>query len=167
MKHVLRRLKEWRQEDPTIKAIIISSFVSFLDLLDTFLTNNGVACVRYVGFGMQSDKTMLMQHHPSFQGSSSADDRREALDRLEKDPQMRVMLLSLKAGGVGLNLTSACRIISLDLAWSEAVELQAHGASASLPRPQSPCLTLSYRPRSPSWTKQQGPHRTCHDRGDD
>ncbi|KAI4527820.1 hypothetical protein K525DRAFT_246029 [Schizophyllum commune Loenen D] len=35
------------------------------------------------------------------------------------------MLMSLKCGGVGLNLTRANNVISLDLGWSEAVEAQA------------------------------------------
>lgn len=35
------------------------------------------------------------------------------------------MLLSLKAGGVGLNLVMACRVISLDLSWNFAGESQA------------------------------------------
>jgi len=37
----------------------------------------------------------------------------------------RVMLMSLKCGGVGLNLTRANNVISLDLGWSQAVEAQA------------------------------------------
>lgn len=37
-----------------------------------------------------------------------------------------VMLMSLKCGGVGLNLTRANRVINLDLGWSLAIEQQAY-----------------------------------------
>jgi SNF2 family DNA or RNA helicase len=40
-------------------------------------------------------------------------------------PSVTVMLMSLKCGGVGLNLTRGNRVISLDLGWSNAVDQQA------------------------------------------
>lgn len=106
MIHILKTLRAWKEEDPKIKTIIISQFTSALDLLDAYLTAHRIRCVR-------------------FQGDCTADERVEATNRLRSDPKVRVMLLSLKAGGVGLNLVSACRVISLDMAWSPAVEAQA------------------------------------------
>lgn len=43
---------------------------------------------------------------------------------MSKD-KAKIMLMSLKCGGVGLNLVRANRVISLDLGWSEAIESQA------------------------------------------
>ena len=52
--------------------------------------------------------------------------RRDALvERFQQDRTERVFLLSLKAGGTGLNLTAASNVIHYDLWWNPAVEAQA------------------------------------------
>jgi SNF2 family DNA or RNA helicase len=51
--------------------------------------------------------------------------RSAAFDSFERDPSRRVMLLSLRAGGTGLNLTAASRVIHFDRWWNPAVEAQA------------------------------------------
>ena len=43
----------------------------------------------------------------------------------QSDPERNMLILSLKAGGTGLNLTSACHVIHYDLWWNPAVEAQA------------------------------------------
>jgi len=55
----------------------------------------------------------------------STHDRAERIDRFNSDPVVRVFLLSLKAGGVGINLTSADTVIIFDPWWNPAVEDQA------------------------------------------
>ncbi len=47
------------------------------------------------------------------------------LQEFENNPDQKIMLLSLKAGGTGLNLTSATNVIHYDLWWNPAVEEQA------------------------------------------
>ncbi|MGI8427456.1 MAG: SNF2-related protein [Actinomycetota bacterium] len=51
--------------------------------------------------------------------------RRERVERFQGDPDCRVFLISLKAGGLGLNLTSAGYVFLLDPWWNPAVEAQA------------------------------------------
>jgi uncharacterized Zn finger protein/superfamily II DNA or RNA helicase len=51
--------------------------------------------------------------------------RDEMVDRFQGDPAQRLLLLSLKAGGTGLNLTAANHVIHYDLWWNPAVEAQA------------------------------------------
>ena len=58
-------------------------------------------------------------------GGVSVKRRQEMVDRFQKDPQDRVMVLSLKAAGTGLNLTAATAVIHYDLWWNPAVEDQA------------------------------------------
>ncbi|KAK4701746.1 DNA polymerase gamma 1, partial [Phenoliferia sp. Uapishka_3] len=106
LKEMHHLIKEAYREDKLVKTIVISSFVSALDLCDQYLTYKHVPTVR-------------------FQGSMNQEDRKIAIDSFKNDPDVRVMLLSLKAGGVGLNLTMASRVVTLDVAWSEAVENQA------------------------------------------
>ncbi len=59
-------------------------------------------------------------------GSTSRKQREEMVDRFQHDPQgPRLFILSLKAGGVGLNLTRANHVFHFDRWWNPAVENQA------------------------------------------
>lgn len=60
-----------------------------------------------------------------FHGSLTVPQREELIERFQQDPEAKVMILSLKAGGTGLNLTSATNVIHYDLWWNPAVEDQA------------------------------------------
>jgi SNF2 family DNA or RNA helicase len=60
-----------------------------------------------------------------FDGSTSAPDREKAIQRFQNDENCRVFLISLKAGGVGLNLTAADYVYIVDPWWNPAVEQQA------------------------------------------
>jgi non-specific serine/threonine protein kinase len=51
--------------------------------------------------------------------------RQERVDAFQNDPNISFFLISLKAGGVGLNLTAADYVIHLDPWWNPAVEMQA------------------------------------------
>ncbi|QOV87602.1 DEAD/DEAH box helicase [Humisphaera borealis] len=52
-------------------------------------------------------------------------DRQAHVDRFQSDPDCKLFLISLKAGGVGLNLTAADYVFLLDPWWNPAVEAQA------------------------------------------
>ncbi|GJJ09857.1 hypothetical protein Clacol_004081 [Clathrus columnatus] len=58
-------------------------------------------------------------------GTMKRDERTRAMDALKYDPKCEVLLVSLKAGGVGLNLTAAQRVYLMDPYWNPAVENQA------------------------------------------
>jgi superfamily II DNA or RNA helicase len=60
-----------------------------------------------------------------FDGSTSAIERERAIQRFQNDENCRVFLISLKAGGVGLNLTAADYVYIVDPWWNPAVEQQA------------------------------------------
>jgi SNF2 family DNA or RNA helicase len=60
-----------------------------------------------------------------FDGSTSAQDRKIAIDNFQNKDHVRVFLISLKAGGVGLNLTAADYVYIVDPWWNPAVEQQA------------------------------------------
>jgi SNF2 family DNA or RNA helicase len=51
--------------------------------------------------------------------------RTQRIAAFERDPQRKALVISLRAGGVGLNLTSASRVFHFDRWWNPAVELQA------------------------------------------
>ncbi len=60
-----------------------------------------------------------------FHGSLNVKAREEMIKSFSEEIQNKIMILSLKAGGLGLNLTSASNVIHYDLWWNPAVEDQA------------------------------------------
>ena len=60
-----------------------------------------------------------------FHGSLTVPQREDLIDRFQNNEDSKLMILSLKAGGTGLNLTSATNVIHYDLWWNPAVEDQA------------------------------------------
>ncbi len=60
-----------------------------------------------------------------FHGSLNVKQREEMIKEFSEDDKKKIMILSLKAGGLGLNLTSASNVIHYDLWWNPAVEDQA------------------------------------------
>ncbi|KAF2559230.1 hypothetical protein F2Q68_00012879 [Brassica cretica] len=94
------------ERDGSAKAIVFSQFTSFLDLIHYTLGKCGVGCAQLVG-------------------SMSMGARDAAINRFKEDPDCRVFLMSLKAGGVALNLTVASHVFMMDPWWNPAVERQA------------------------------------------
>lgn len=88
------------------KALIFSQFLGMLALIRSKLDELGVK-------------------YEYFDGSTSAPDREKAIQRFQNDDTVRVFLISLKAGGVGLNLTAADYVYIVDPWWNPAVEQQA------------------------------------------
>ena len=70
-------------------------------------------------------KSTLGEEALFLHGGVTVKRRAEMVDAFQNTPQTRVMILSLKAGGTGLNLTQASTVIHYDLWWNPAVEAQA------------------------------------------
>ena len=88
------------------KALIFSQFLGMLALIKQKLTELNI-------------------RFEYFDGSTAAPDREKAIQSFQKDDEVRVFLISLKAGGVGLNLTAADYVYIVDPWWNPAVEQQA------------------------------------------
>ena len=58
-------------------------------------------------------------------GGTSRKHRDEMVNRFQENPHEKIFILSIKAGGTGLNLTAASHVIHYDLWWNPAVENQA------------------------------------------
>ena len=86
------------------KVLVFSSFVEHLKLYRTYLDDRNIQYCYLDG---------------------STKDRKEQVEKFQKDDVYPVFLLSLKAGGVGLNLTSASYVFLLDPWWNPAAEAQA------------------------------------------
>ncbi|MBL7722941.1 MAG: SNF2 helicase associated domain-containing protein [Chitinophagaceae bacterium] len=88
------------------KALIFSQFLGMLALIRAKLEELGIK-------------------YEYFDGSTSAPDREKAIQSFQNNDEVRVFLISLKAGGVGLNLTAADYVYIVDPWWNPAVEQQA------------------------------------------
>src|SRR6202034_1372725 len=86
------------------KALVFSQFTSMLAIVRKHLDRRGVV-------------------YEYLDGQTR--DRRERVTRFQTDPNCCVFLISLKAGGLGLNLTAADYVFLLDPWWNPAVEAQA------------------------------------------
>ena len=79
----------------------------------------------------------------------SIKEREKAIKDFSNGPDKFIMINSLKSGGVGLNLTMASRVISLDLWWNSNVEQQGKHLRlecVSMLIPQSLLSSISDRP---------------------
>ncbi|KAG4394795.1 hypothetical protein GLYMA_20G100800v4 [Glycine max] len=100
-----RRYSESTTEGP-IKAIVFSQWTSMLDLVETSLKQ----------FGIQ---------YRRLDGRMTLGARDKAVKDFNTEPEITVMLMSLKAGNLGLNMVAACHVILLDLWWNPTTEDQA------------------------------------------
>lgn len=86
------------------KILVFSQFVEMLQVLVPMLSNMG---------------------HKFCYLDGSTKNRGKVVQQFQDDPEIPVFLISLKAGGVGLNLTAADTVIHVDPWWNPAVEAQA------------------------------------------
>lgn len=99
-------LHRMKQQDPSAKAIIFSQFTSMLEIIEYRLMCANTKCAKLLG-------------------SMTVDKREKMIDAFTNDPDCDCLLISLKAGGVALNLTVASYVMIMDPWWNPAVEQQA------------------------------------------
>jgi superfamily II DNA or RNA helicase len=87
-----------------LKVVVFSQYVRMLDLFEAYLRH------RDIGFALLKGETV---------------DRAGALDRFRHDDACQVFLASLRAGGLGVDLTAASVVIHYDRWWNQAREDQA------------------------------------------
>ena len=86
------------------KILIFSQFVKHLTIISDFLKENNIDFAYLDG---------------------STKDRQSQVERFQNDDKLMLFLISLKAGGLGLNLTKAEYVFIMDPWWNPAVEMQA------------------------------------------
>lgn len=101
---LINKLQELQDENHS--ALVFSQFTSFLDILEEDLKKNGMKYLR-------------------LDGSTPVGKRKKLVEEFQSETGPSIFLLSLKAGGQGLNLTKASYVFHLDPWWNPAVENQA------------------------------------------
>jgi len=104
---LMKTLEDMRSNDPSTKVIVFSQFVTMLDLIGPFLTKRGFKYLTYDGRLSRKRKDHVLKQFKDITAGFS------------------VLLMSLRCGSLGLNLTVANRVIFLDLWWNPSVEEQA------------------------------------------
>jgi SNF2 family DNA or RNA helicase/uncharacterized Zn finger protein len=99
-------LREIQENTGTHKLLIFSQFTEMLQLIRNDLKKNKIPFCY-------------------LDGSTPASKRQEQVERFQQDNEVKVFLISLKAGGVGLNLTAADYVYLVDPWWNPAAEQQA------------------------------------------
>ncbi|KAJ5888381.1 DNA excision repair protein ERCC-6-like 2 [Penicillium taxi] len=102
---VLRKLLKWWHSNGD-KVLVFSHSLRLLKMLQ-MLFNNTSYTVSYLD------------------GSMKYEDRTKAVDEFNSDPNQFVFLISTKAGGVGLNIVSANKVVVVDPNWNPSFDLQA------------------------------------------
>lgn len=110
------------------KAIIDSTkFSSAIKLIKDFVSQNHKVLL----FSQFTSALELLVKHPELKNlnplilTGDTRNRQTLVNTFQSDPSATVMMISIKAGGTGLNLTAADRVILLDDWWNPAVESQA------------------------------------------
>ncbi|KAM3424545.1 hypothetical protein BST61_g6541 [Cercospora zeina] len=100
------QILEWLDKDPRCKIIVYTQFMPIIRIMT---------------------KVCLQEqwNHVVYQGSMSQDARDAAIKRFDENVECNIMLMSLRCGGLGLNLTMAQHVILIDPWWNSAVEQQA------------------------------------------
>ena len=104
----MKLLEQIRERGEGEKTIIFSNFTSFLDLLEVPLS-------RHPDFGV----------YARYDGSMTPGERNDAVLSFTDNKHCKVILVSLRAGNSGLNLTAANHVIMMDPFWNPFVEYQA------------------------------------------
>ncbi|XP_031232294.1 helicase-like transcription factor [Mastomys coucha] len=121
---LMHALIELRTKNPNIKSLVVSQFTTFLSLIETSLKASGFLFTRLDGSMAQKKRVESIQCFQSTEAGSPT-----------------VMLLSLKAGGVGLNLCAASRVFLMDPAWNPAAEDQCFDRCHRLGQKQEVIIT--------------------------
>ena len=93
-------------EDTFCKGVVFSQFTAFLDLIASHMAHAGYAFVRLDGRTPQTQRAQMLKRFAEADGPI-------------------FLLISLRAGGVGLNLTAANHVWLMDCWWNASIEEQA------------------------------------------
>lgn len=104
---LMKHLRDLRREHPLMRSVVFSQFTSFLSLIEPALKRSNMRFLRLDGSMSQKARAAVLEEFNEARGGFT------------------VLLISLRAGGVGLNLTAARRVFMMDPWWSFAVEAQA------------------------------------------
>ncbi|KAL1864225.1 hypothetical protein Daus18300_007822 [Diaporthe australafricana] len=112
VRYLIEELRKWRDlgaaapDEPPYKSVVFSQWTTNLDLIQMALEAEGIVFVR-------------------LDGKMSRTARTRAMDNFREDPIVQVILVSITAGGLGLNLTTGSSVYIMEPLFNPAAEAQA------------------------------------------
>lgn len=112
VKYLISELKKWKQmsedkpHEPPYKSVVFSQWTTNLDLIQLAMENEGIIFTR-------------------LDGKMTRNARTRAMDGFRDDPAVQVILVSIMAGGLGLNLTMGNSVYIMEPLFNPAAEAQA------------------------------------------
>jgi SNF2 family DNA or RNA helicase len=103
---VKAQVLEWIAEEPDVKIIIYTQWIPMIRILSKVAQTEG-------------------WDYCTYSGQMSHDLRDKAIREFTDIPEKRLLIASLKCGGLGLNIAAASRVILIDPWWNQAIEQQA------------------------------------------
>lgn len=101
---VTETVTDWNSHDD--KILIFCQFTEFIDMIHDTLESKGIGSLVYTG-------------------SQSPQERDDIISDFKNNQNIKVLIISIKCGSLGLNLTNANRIILVDVWWHPFIEYQA------------------------------------------
>ncbi|DBA69980.1 TPA: hypothetical protein ACH3X2_012333 [Trebouxia sp. C0005] len=106
MTALAKLLDLWYQQESANKVLVFSHSVRMLDIIERLVIMTGYVYLK-------------------LDGSTKQQDRQTQVDQFNNSASVFLFLISTTAGGLGLNLTSANRVVIVDPSWNPAHDLQA------------------------------------------
>ncbi|EAW12934.1 putative SNF2 family helicase [Aspergillus clavatus NRRL 1] len=99
-------IQNWIEENPEVKVVIFTLSLDFVRIATMMCEREGWQCY-------------------AFTGKMPIPAREQSMKEFRENPEAKVLVASLKAGGIGLDMTMANKCILVDLWWNEAIHEQA------------------------------------------
>jgi len=150
IKEIKKKIKEAKKHDDEegygeavkeLKEFNSSSFIDLSRVRHTTALKKVPYAIEHINALLESvDKIVVFAHHIDvldelykefkndavlLKGSTSQEERKEIIDHFQTDPNCRLFISSIKAGGIGITLTSASTVLFVELDWTPAIISQA------------------------------------------
>jgi len=106
---MLQKLLDRFNRERSAKTLVFSYSTQTLDIIENYIKSTG----KYTG------------RYSRLDGSTQSSKRTNIVDRFQNDAEQKIFLISTKAGGMGLNLTAANKVIIFDVNWNPSYDEQA------------------------------------------
>jgi SNF2 family DNA or RNA helicase len=113
---VTETVTTWRNDVPNDKILIFCQFTEFIEMIHDTLASKGIRSLMYTHYFFNSIR---------YTGSQSPQERDDIISDFKNNQDIKVLIISIKCGSLGLNLTTANRIILVDVWWHPFIEYQA------------------------------------------
>ncbi|KAJ3170412.1 DNA helicase rad5 [Geranomyces variabilis] len=119
---LIAELTHLRTTAPDVKTVVFSQFTTMLTLCETILQEHGFGYARLDGTLSQREREAVLKRFASDSVDEASSSKKTDTSKSSK---CTVLLASMRAAGVGLNLTRASVVICLDTWWNLPTEMQA------------------------------------------